>query len=150
MTRRPAGEATTSVNILDYVRSLLAEMDLRYQQRFDGQNKAVDAALAAAGEAVSVALAAAEKAVAKAEVAAERRFDWVGEFRSVYDEVMAQQMPRSEAEQQLGRLRAEIDELKKHDQSRTGRAAGAKSLWGYAVGAVGLMAAVVAMFVALK
>jgi hypothetical protein len=150
MIRRSSAGPAATVTVLDHVRSLLAEMDLRYQQRFEGQNKAVDTALVAAGEAVTVALMAAEKAVAKAEVAAERRFDWVREFRITCEEVIAHQIPRSEAEQQLNRLQAEIDELKLHDESRTGRSAGARSLWGYAIGAVGLMTAIVGMFVALR
>ncbi len=147
--RLPVAPAPT-ITVLDYVRSLLTEMDLRYQQRFDGQNKAVDAALLAAGEAVTVALTAAERAVTKAEAAAEKRFDWVNEMRAVYEEMMAQQMTRVEVEQRFAALRVDIAELKKHDQSRLGHAAGARSLWGYAVGVVGLVAASVAIFVGLR
>lgn len=66
---------------LDGTRALIDANDLRYQQRFDAQTKALDAALAAAKEAVQTALAAAEKATVKAEVAADKRFDAVNEFR---------------------------------------------------------------------
>ena len=88
-----------------YITTLLAEMDLRYQQRFDAANKAVEAAfmaqqtamqtaLTAAEKAVQSALSAAEKAVTKAEVAAEKRFDGVNEFRKAYQDIIALQMPR--------------------------------------------------------
>jgi hypothetical protein len=56
----------------DHVGKQMAELDLRYQQRFEAQEKAIAAALAAA-----------ERAVLKAEAASERRFESVNEFRSV-------------------------------------------------------------------
>lgn len=80
---------------------LLAEMDLRYQQRFDAQSKALDAALLAAQVAVNTALQSAKEAVAKAEVAAERRFESVNEFRGQLTDQAATFMPRVEAEQRI-------------------------------------------------
>ena len=56
----------------DHVGKQMAELDLRYQQRFEAQEKAMAAALAAA-----------ERAVLKAEAASEKRFESVNEFRSV-------------------------------------------------------------------
>jgi hypothetical protein len=72
----------TGVPILDHVKSLLNEADLRYQQRFDAQNTALDAARVSAKEGVTTALIAAEKAVTKAEVATENRLTLLNELRS--------------------------------------------------------------------
>jgi len=69
------------VDGLTHVLALLAEMDLRYQQRFDAQGQALTAALTSAEKAVQTALSAAEKAVVKAETATEKRFESVNEFR---------------------------------------------------------------------
>jgi hypothetical protein len=51
------------------------EGDLRYQQRFDASEKALDAQAAVAREAVNAALAAAEKSVTAAMAAAEKAID---------------------------------------------------------------------------
>lgn len=80
------------VSILDHVRALLAEKDLRDQQRYDAQTKAVETAMAAQQTAMRAALDAADKfnamilsaqkeAVTKAEVAADKRFDLLNELR---------------------------------------------------------------------
>jgi hypothetical protein len=47
----------------DHVGKQMAELDLRYQQRFDAQEKAMAAALAAADRAVLKAEAASENAL---------------------------------------------------------------------------------------
>lgn len=93
-----------SVAIKEYLSQVIAERDRQYAQRFEAQQKAVDAALvaqdkatsaafAAAKEAVAAALAAQERAtnaaftaansaVTKAETANEKRLDSVNEFRA--------------------------------------------------------------------
>lgn len=139
------------------VTAVLAEMDLRNQQRYDSQTKAVDsafiaqqtamqAALAAADRAVTTAMLAAEKAVSKAEAAAEKRFDSVNEFRAAYQDIIGAQMPRAEAEQRLSALSEKIDDLKSVTATAGGRTAGAGALWGYLAGAVGVMVALVSLF----
>ncbi len=128
------------VPVLTHVRALLAEMDLRYQQRYDASSKALDAALLAAEKAVQTALTAAEKAVTKAETAAEKRFDAVNEFRAAYQDIISNQMPRAEAEQRLATMAKELDELKAYRN----RGAGAMALWGYLVAGLGVALAVVA------
>lgn len=109
-------------------RVVLVEMDLRYQQRFDAQTRALDAALLAAEKAVQTALTAAEKAVTKAETAAEKRFDSVNEFRSAYQDIITQQMPRVEAEQRLTAITERINELRAVSSSGTGRREGSTTL----------------------
>ena len=60
------------VSLKDHIRDLRVADDLRYQQRFDAQQKALEAAALAAEKAVNAALAAAEKAVNAAQQAAEK------------------------------------------------------------------------------
>jgi len=67
------------------LQSIMVERERANNQRFDAQEKAVAAALAAAKE-----------AVAKAEIAAEKRFDSVNEFRGQLKDQQATLMPRSE------------------------------------------------------
>jgi hypothetical protein len=59
-----------TVSEREYIERILSERDQRYSERFDAQEKAVAAALAAAKE-----------AVIKAEVATEKRLEGVNEFR---------------------------------------------------------------------
>jgi hypothetical protein len=90
---------------------LLAEMDLRYQQRYDAQIKALDAALLAAEKAVQTALTAAEKAVAKAETAAEKRFESVNEFRAQLSDQAGTFIPRAEYDARQATTADKVTEL---------------------------------------
>ena len=85
------------------------ERDLRYQQRFDAQEKAVRDALAAAKEAVTAALIAADRAVTKAELASERRFEGVNEFRAQLADQAATLMPRAESTLILNTINDKVD-----------------------------------------
>lgn len=84
------------VDLQMHIERVMAEMDLRYQQRFDAQTKAIDAALLAAEKAIGAALIAAEKAVTKAEVATEKRFEGVNEFRQTLSDQAGQFVGRAE------------------------------------------------------
>lgn len=110
---------------------LLAEMDLRYQQRYDAQIKALNAALLAAEKAVATALLSAKEAVNKAETAAERRFASVNEFRAQLGDQAATLMPRVEAEQRIASVAEKIGatdvrmgELTRRVDLREGRSGG--------------------------
>jgi len=105
------------VGLLDHLEAILQQMDLRYQQRFDAQTKAVDSAL----------------------VATERRFEGVNEFRKTLADQARDLMPRLEAEQRMGQLADEIAALR-----GTSRA-GASALLGWIVGAIGLVTGVIAI-----
>lgn len=83
-------------------RILLDERDRRYTERFDAQEKATDAALAAQKEAIAAALNAAQTAVTKAEVASEKRFDSVNEFRAQQGDLIRTFVQRREAFAVLG------------------------------------------------
>lgn len=117
-----------SVSLREHITVLLAEMDRRFA-----------AGLAAQDKAVQIAMVASEKAVVKAEVAAEKRFEAVNEFRGQLADQAATFMPRAEAEQRLAALAEKVDDVKGSSK------AGALALWGYLVGGVGVVAAVVAL-----
>jgi len=65
-----------------HIERVLEERDIQYQQRFDAQEKAVIAALAAA-----------DRANTKAELAADKRFDAVNEFRQTLTDQTATFIP---------------------------------------------------------
>lgn len=88
------------------------ESDLRYQQRYDSQQRAITDALAAAEKAVAAALANADRAVNKAEVAAEKRFESVNEFRAQLTDQTATLLTRAEADAKLSALSDRISDIK--------------------------------------
>jgi len=137
MIRR--GPAAPAVPLKEHFEALLAAKDLKDQQRYDAQTDAVTAALVAQQTAVQAAQAAAEKAVNKAEAAAEKRFDAVNEFRGAYQDIIAQQMPRAEAEQRLQQLSDKIDELKGSTRG------GVNALLGWLFAAAAVTVAVVSL-----
>jgi hypothetical protein len=93
--------AWTVDTIRAHFEAVLAERDLRYQQRFDAQEKALDAALASAEKQVNQALTSAQQAVDKAEAAAERRFASVNEFRAQLGDQVRTFAPREYVDSQL-------------------------------------------------
>lgn len=99
---------------------LLEFRDVRYRERFDAQNQALQAALASA-----------EKAVSKAELAAERRFESMNAFRGQLADQAATLMPRMEAEQRIASqaekydgLEARLNEAIRRIDVREGRVVG--------------------------
>jgi hypothetical protein len=122
------------ISLRQHVEALLEAMDLRYQQRFDAQKEAINAALLAA-----------EKAVTKAEMATDKRFDSVNEFRQTLSDQSKTFFSRVEATALSDRLAAFSDRLNKSE----GRGAGLSAGWGYLIGAGGLVSAVIIMVVTL-
>jgi hypothetical protein len=133
---------------------LLSEMDLRYQQRYDAQIKALDAALLAAEKAVQTALTAAEKAVNKAETAAEKRFEAVNEFRAALSDQAATLMPRTEAEARYQSNADKIADLITRLDKMEARSRGISAGWGYLIAAgtlmIGLIGAAVTIYLAVR
>lgn len=115
------------------------EADLRYQQRFDAQAKALEAAFQAAKEAVQAALSAADRAVSKAELAADKRFESVNEFRKTLDDQQRTLMPRAEADRAMMGLSDKLGALKEQVDGLLAERAGIRGGWGYAVGAIGFL-----------
>lgn len=127
--------------------------DLRYQQRFDAQQKAVVDALLAAEKAVNAALASADRAVVKAETAAEKRFESVNEFRAVLSNQSASLMPRTEADAQFRSMSEKIDDIKTridrgegNSQGARGERADANMTIGSVMGIIGGIVAVLGLF----
>jgi len=81
---------------LDTLKALIDANDLRYQQRFDAQQEAVNAALVSQEKAVAAALSAADRAVSKAELASEKRFESVNEFRGTLNDYTSNLVTRVE------------------------------------------------------
>ena len=127
----------------------LKGMDLRYQQRFDAQAKALEAAFQAAKEAVQAALSAADRAVSKAELAADKRFESVNEFRKTLDDQQRTLMPRAESDRAMAALGDKLSALKEQMEALLAERAGIKGGYGYAVGIVGFVLTLMSLGVLL-
>lgn len=128
-----------AVTVLEHVTALLAQMDLRHQQRFDAQTMAIGAALNAMKEAVT-----------KAEAATERRFESVNEFRQTLSDQAGTFISRVEFEALREANAERIRELTARLDRTEGRATGFSTGWGFLVGAVGVAAAVIAVAIKLQ
>lgn len=129
-----------TVDILrEHLERVLAERDLRYQQRFDAQSKALEAALLAAEKAVQTALIAAEKAVTKAEIATEKRLEGMNEFRGALADQAKDLVTRVELDAVVERMR----ELAARVDKTEGRSTGLSAGWGYLIAAAAVIIAIV-------
>jgi hypothetical protein len=126
------------VSLLEHILALLAEMDLRYQQRFDAQNTALDAARLAAKEGVTTALTAAEKAVTKAEIATENRLTLLNELRAGVA-----------TREQLDAIALRVEDLKARVDRFEGKSSGASLSWAMMLGAGGLILTLISVVVAV-
>jgi len=117
----------------------LATLKQHYDQRMLDQDKAVQAALAAAEKAVAAALAAAEKAVEKSETNSEKWRQNANEWRSAMNDREAKFSMKAEVDGEISSIRAELKLLREYQERSTGKAAGGSALWGYAMGAAGLV-----------
>lgn len=138
---------TTTVNMA------FESADLRYQQRFDaqqkalelgfaGQKSAVEAAFAAQEKAITAALASADRAVTKAELASDKRFEGVNEFRAALDNQQRTLIPRSEVDVMFRGLERSIADIVKQQDAQTAERIGVRGGWGYAVGLIGFVIAI--------
>lgn len=123
---------------------ILDERDRQYSQRFEAQQQALAAAFQASKALVDGALSAAKEAVTKAEDAANKRFDSVNEFRQTLTDQAARLLAKDVAEarfkaveDRLASVSSRLDEIKAIGE-------GAGTLWGWLVGAVGVVIAVAA------
>jgi hypothetical protein len=132
----PSGSEWTVETLRHYFEVLVHEKDLRDQQRYDAQQKALEAALLAQEKAVATAMAAAEKAVVKAELAVDKRIEGLNELRGIVSDISTLQMPRIEADQRFGALSSKVDELKVTVTTSAGRSSGIQAGWGYLVALV--------------
>lgn len=148
------------------------ENDKRYSERWVAQEKALDIALTTVNRAMDIAIArvdkefhehlqqvrtetltaftASEKAIAKAESASERRFESVNEFRGQLADQAAMFIPRLESEAKFISIMEKVDALTTRIDRNEGRGAGMSQGWALLVGAVGLIAVLIGIFVALR
>jgi len=108
--------------------AIINERERSNNQRFEAQEKAVAAALAAA-----------EKAVTKAELAAEKRFDAVNEFRGQLKDQAATFATRNEIDIRFKSLEEKITAGQRDTTE------GTRWLWGVLIGAASLVIAVFAL-----
>lgn len=113
------------INLLDHILAILDERDLRYQQRFEAQMLAINAALLAAKE-----------AVIKAEVATGNKFESVNEFRKTLSD-------------QAGTFtaRTEFSSLKERMDRNEGKGSMAGVVWGGFIAVAGIAVAIAAIWI---
>lgn len=94
-------------------------------------------------EKVALALSAADKAVSKAETATEKRFESVNEFRASLADQATNLVPRAEFVTKTEAIVEKLGDLTDRINRSEGKGAGIGAFWGWIVGAVGVMSAVV-------
>jgi hypothetical protein len=115
-----------------HISSLLQEMDRRYTERFEGQEKAID----------------------RADLASEKRFDavsdrftTVNEFRGTLTDQATTFITRTEVETQFKAVNEKTAAMDKAIERAAGRSKGLADGWGYLVAAIaaatGIVSAVV-------
>ena len=120
---------------LEAVFTLINERDKNYNQRFDN-----------VVEATKSALAAADRAVNKAEMATEKRFEGVNEFRNTLSDQQRTFISRTELDVMFESINDKIDLLETNSISKQSQGVGLKEGWGWAVGLIGIVIALVVFF----
>jgi hypothetical protein len=150
-----------------HLEALLAEKNLRDQQRFDAQEKALADALTAVEKGTQATFQAAKEATLKAEHAAEARYAAMNEFRGQLSDQASTFMPRAEAVGQIAALTArmeaaaaviaerqertnqEVDKLASHIDRSVGQRSGMDAGWAYLVGVIGVGATLITVVIAV-
>jgi hypothetical protein len=129
---------TTAREQVTRIDQLLAEMD----KRVAGQ-------IAAQAHVMDLSLAAAKEAVAKADVAYEKRFDNVDEFRKQLSEQAHSFLPRREYEAVHQQLLDRVNGMSRVLDVVVGQKEGHSQVWGFIVGAGGIIIAAVTLVVTI-
>jgi hypothetical protein len=125
----------TVETLKEHFTDLLAATDKRNEQRFQAQESAV-----------STTMLAAKEAVIKAEAASEKRFDNTNEWRQAMNDRDTRLMPREEANSKFRAMEDKLSDTVKRLDLTDGSKKGLRDGWGYVVGAIGLLAALVEAF----
>lgn len=112
------------------------DQDRFLRERYEGQIRALEAALAAAEKAVLARLAATENAITKADNANEKRFASVNEFRGTLTDLTATFIPRVEADAKFSALTDKWDQASAKIDKSEGRGSGFTTGWAVLVGAI--------------
>jgi hypothetical protein len=118
------------VTLREYAEMIFREHEIRYEQRFQAQEKAVQASLDAANTAVG-----------KAEAANEKRFDAASEFREQLASQAATFVPRRETEQRWIAFDEALKELRGTTRG------GLQTAWSIAVAIISLAISIVVAIV---
>jgi hypothetical protein len=110
--------------------ALIGSNDLRYQQRFDAQGKALDAAFGAAKGAVDAALAASDKAAVKTEIGADKRFQDLGDLIREQFKGISEKFDSSMRRIEVVEGRANLT---------SGQTEGKTAMWAYVAAAIGIL-----------
>lgn len=106
-----------------YFERVLQEKDLRDEQRFIAQNKALDSALSTSND----------------------RLAGMNEFRASLKDQALTFMTRSESDQLVKSNLDKFSQIEKRLDSLDGQKQGASNLWGYIVGAIGLIIGIIGL-----
>lgn len=144
------------------IQTQFTERDTRTEQTSRDSKVAVDAALSAAKEAVSAQTIASQREILKSETATTKQIDSIvsliqtmtkasdEKIDSIKNLIMAATKASDEKTSAItGALNEKISFLERQMALIDGRGAGASSLWGFIVGAIGLVGAMIAIFVKL-
>lgn len=124
---RVDGDGWTLKAFREHVDTLLAELDHRYEQRFEGQQTGLQAALSSAN---------ADRV--RAEASMERRFEGVNEFRQTLSDQANTFIPRAEAVQRADANATRIAELAERVRGLEGERKGGATASGSIYAAAGL------------
>jgi len=122
------------------------DQDRFLRERYEGQIRALEAALEAAEKAVFAQLAATKEAITKADNANEKRFESVNEFRRTLTDLSATFIPRVEADAKFGALTDKWDTASAKLDKSEGRGSGFTTGWAILVGAITVGLALYAAF----
>lgn len=128
------------------LREINDERDRLYKERDDSRRTAVDAALTAVKEQTKASFEASEKAIVKAEDAQKSYNQSHNDLARKMDDQGKGTMPRSETESRFRSLEEKINEVKSAISTGGGRSAGLNQMWGYIVGALGLLLTILMLF----
>jgi len=103
-------------NFTTFYNSVLGDLNTRLDERHAASEVALSAALEAKDKATANAFAASEKAILKAEVSIEKRADATYVALAELQRMLADLMPRIEAEGRISQLAEKVGELDKRNQ----------------------------------
>ena len=101
--------------------------DLRYSERFSFQ----------------------ETALGKADAANQRRLEGMNEFRKAIDDITRTLIQRSEVEAMISNLAEKVEVDRDRLKMIEGQSFGMRAFWGYLIGGIGLVVAIVTTIVSL-
>jgi len=129
----------TIETLYEHFNKLFAEKDLRDDQRFKAQEKAVESALKAQQDSVSAALNSADRAVQKSEAAYNDRFNSVNEFRGQISDQTKEFPSKVVVDAQVSALQLQLNALTSRMDRREGSGSGLHTGWIVGTGALGLL-----------